>query len=143
MSGLKRKKAIYQHYHQSTWGGNENDRRLLLKAVEDCIRRAFNSSLLGWDNGFRIFFRRLSDEYTKEIRDSISLWYRGTLPPICIPQKKGKDPEQRAKMGEKLDTLFMWRYFIYGLVLSVTSFFAVIKGETDILMLYNGAPHQG
>jgi hypothetical protein len=73
----------------------------------------------------------------KEIRDGIPLWYRGTPPSNVIPQKKEKDPEWRKKMGEKLDTVFMRNYFIYGLVLSLTSFFDVMKGATDIRMVHN------
>jgi hypothetical protein len=41
----------YQHYHQSLWGGKDNDRRVSLKAAEDCIWRASNSSWWGWDDG--------------------------------------------------------------------------------------------
>jgi hypothetical protein len=39
-------------------------------------------------------------------------------------------------MGEKLDMSFMRRYFIYYLVMSLTSFFKGMKGETDIRMVY-------
>jgi hypothetical protein len=41
-------------------------------------------------------------------------------------------------MGEKLESVFMRRYFIiYGLVLSLTSFFTVMKGAPYIMMVYN------
>jgi hypothetical protein len=46
-------------------------------------------------------------------------------------------------MGEKLDTLFMVRYFIYGLVLSLTSFFTVVNVEKDIRMVYNATCLRG
>jgi hypothetical protein len=52
-------------------------------------------------------------------------------------RKRKNDPEQHKKMGEKLDMVCTGRYFIYGLVLSFTSFFAVYKVETDIIMVYN------
>jgi hypothetical protein len=42
-----------------------------------------------------------------------------------------KDQERWAKMGEKLDTVFMRRYFVYWLILSLNSFFSVIKGDAD------------
>jgi hypothetical protein len=41
-------------------------------------------------------------------------------------------------MGAKLDKVFMWRYFIYGLVLSHISFFIVSKGYVDTRMVYTG-----
>jgi hypothetical protein len=73
----------------------------------------------------------------KDIRDDIPLLYRGTPPSNFIPPQKENDPERRKKMGENLDTVFMRRYFIYDLVLSLTSFFAFMKGATDISMVYN------
>jgi hypothetical protein len=65
------------------------------------------------------------------------LLYRGTPPSNFIQQQKEKDPERRKKMGEKLDTVFTRRYFIYGLVLSLASFFAFMKGAMYIRMVYN------
>jgi hypothetical protein len=41
-------------------------------------------------------------------------------------------------MGTKLMTVFARRHFEYGLILSLTSFFSVPKGDTDIRMVYNG-----
>jgi hypothetical protein len=41
-------------------------------------------------------------------------------------------------MGEKLKKVFARRYFLYGMILSLTSFFAIVKGATDIRMVYNG-----
>jgi hypothetical protein len=44
----------------------------------------------------------------------------------------------RKNVGTKLMTVFARRYFEYGLILTLTSFFSVPKGDTDILMVYNG-----
>jgi hypothetical protein len=41
-------------------------------------------------------------------------------------------------MGAKLMKVFAIHYFIYGLILSLTSFFAMPKGDTDISMVCNG-----
>jgi hypothetical protein len=41
-----------------------------------------------------------------------------------LSQKKEKDPEVRISMGAKLVKLFARRYLLYGLILSLTSFFA-------------------
>jgi hypothetical protein len=40
-------------------------------------------------------------------------------------------------MGTKLMTIFAGRYFEYGLILSLTSFFSVPKVDTYIRMVYN------
>jgi hypothetical protein len=41
-------------------------------------------------------------------------------------------------MGAKLMKVFARHCFIYGMSLSLTSFFAVPKGDTDIHLVYNG-----
>jgi hypothetical protein len=40
-------------------------------------------------------------------------------------------------MGTKLMTVFARRYLVYGLILSLTSFFSVPKGDTYIRTVYN------
>jgi hypothetical protein len=52
-------------------------------------------------------------------------------------QRKEKDLEVQKNMGTKLMTVFSRQYFEYGLILSLTSFFSVPKGDTDIRMVYN------
>jgi hypothetical protein len=41
-------------------------------------------------------------------------------------------------MGAKLMKVFARRYLLYGMILSLTSFFPVPKGDTDVRMVYNG-----
>jgi hypothetical protein len=59
-------------------------------------------------------------------------------PRIFLSQKKENDPEFRQSMGAKLMKVFGRHYFIYGMFLSLMSFFAVPKGDTDIRLVYNG-----
>jgi hypothetical protein len=66
------------------------------------------------------------------------MWYRGTAPRNFLSQRNEKDPEVRQSMGAKLMKVFARHYFIYGMSLSLTSFFAVPKGYTDIRLVYNG-----
>jgi hypothetical protein len=51
------------------------------------------------------------------------------------PQINEKDTEKKSRTREKLCMVPEQRYFIYGMVLSLTSCFAVLKGETDIRMV--------
>jgi hypothetical protein len=41
-------------------------------------------------------------------------------------------------MGAKLMKVFDRRYLLYGMILSLTSFFAVPKGDIDVRIVYNG-----
>jgi hypothetical protein len=131
-------KSQYRNYWSSIWGHKDNDQRKSLLAGCDCIERAANSSLWDWEDGSRPFFWRCSVEYQEHIRDGIPLWYRGTAPRNFLSQMKEKDPEVRQSTGAKLMKVFARRYFLYGMIFSLTPFFAVPKGDTDIRLVYNG-----
>jgi hypothetical protein len=109
-------------------GHRENDQRKLLLAAADCIERAANYSWWDWADGSRPFFWRWSVEYHNQIRDEIPPWYRATA-----PQKKEKCTEVIKSMDAKLMTVFLRCYFIYGMILSLTSFFLCQK-ETRIFV---------
>jgi len=55
-----------------------------------------------------------------------------------VPQRPEKDPTMRAVMRKKLDKVRRLKYIQAGRVDSLTSFFAVRKGETGIRMVYDG-----
>jgi hypothetical protein len=135
-------KSQYAHYWKAMRGQKENDKHKSLLAAWDCITRATNSTSLNWEDGSRPFFWRWSEEYCHHIQDGIPLWYQGDPPRRVGSQRKEKDPEVRKNMGIKLMAFFARRYFEYGLILSLTSFFSVPKGDTYIRMVYN-APSSG
>jgi hypothetical protein len=137
--GNTSQKARYYHYWKSLWGSKDNERHKSLKAGEDCLTRISNASWWNWDHGSRPFSWRWSKEYMENIRDGIPFWSRGTPPVYFKPQRNEKDTEKKSRMREKLCTVLDRRYFIYGMALSLTSFFAVLKGETGIRMVYNGS----
>jgi hypothetical protein len=130
-------KSHYRHYWSSMWGHRENYQRKSLLAAADCIERAANYSWWDWEDGYRPLCWRWSIKYHKQIRDGILLWYHGMTPRNFLSQSKENDPEVRQSMGVKLMKVFARHYFIYGMILSLTSFFAVLKGDTDIHLVYN------
>jgi hypothetical protein len=134
----ERHKSQYRHYWSSMWGHRENDQMKSLLAAADCIERAANSSWWDWEDGSRPLFWRWSVEYHKQIRHEIPLWYRGTAQRNFLSQSKEKDTEVRQSIGAKLMKVFVRRYFMYGMILSLTSFFYVPKGNTDVRLVYNG-----
>jgi hypothetical protein len=66
------------------------------------------------------------------------LWYRGTAPCNFQSHRKEKDPEIKHSTGAKLMKVLARRYLLYGMVLRLTLFFAVPKGDTYVRMVYNG-----
>jgi hypothetical protein len=131
-------KSQYRYYWSSIWGHQDNDQRKSLLAACDCIERAANSSWWDWEDGSIPFIWPWSVEYQDQIRDGIPLWYPGTAPQKFLSQRKEKDPEVRLSMDAKLMKVFVRGYFIYEMILSLMSFFAVPKGDTDIRLVHNG-----
>jgi hypothetical protein len=132
-------KVRYSHYWRSMWGSKDTQRRKSLREGEDCLKSAANASWWNSDDGYHPFFWRQSKEYMGKIRDGIPLWYRGTPPVYFKPERNENSTEKKSRTRGKLCTVLARRYFIYGLVLSLTSFFSVLKGERYIRMVYNGS----
>jgi hypothetical protein len=107
----------------------ENDRRKLLLLVVDCIERASKSSWWDWDEGSRPFLWGWRSEYHNNIRDRHPMWYRGPAPYSFLSQKKEKDPDVSSSMGSNLLKVFARCNFIYGIILSLTSFLLFQRGH--------------
>jgi hypothetical protein len=130
----------YKHYWRTMWGNKDNARQNIFVFAADCIERAANSSWWNCEDGSRPFFWRWSEEYHNQIRDRIPLWYIGTAPHNFRSQKKENDPELRNSMGAKLMKVFTRIFLLYGMILSLASYFAVRKEDTYVRMVYNGTP---
>jgi hypothetical protein len=63
------------------------------------------------------------------------LWYRGTAPHSFLSQNKDKDLEVRNIIGTELMKVLARRYLLYGMILSLSYFFAVPKGGTYVRMM--------
>ena len=107
-------------------------------AGRDCIVRAWNSTWWAWTDGSRPFFWRWPSEYQTVIRDGHALWLRGALPQWRLKQRSELDHKIWAAIRIKLFLVRARRYVHPGEVRSLTSFFAVPKGEDDIRMVYDG-----
>jgi len=108
------------------------------EAGRDCIRRCTQASWWDWDGGLHPFFWRWPSEYKRQIRDSIDLWVIDQLPRYHLPQCPEKDPAVHAAVTTKLEKVQRRGYIAPGWVSSLTSYFAVPKGPTDIRMVYDG-----
>jgi hypothetical protein len=108
------------------------------KAGRDCIARCSNATWWEWQEGSRPHFWRWDDWYRPIIRDGLPPWYKISLPRWQIPQRIEPNPVMHAAMKKKLEKVRRLGYLAPGEVKSLTSFFAVPKGENDIRMVYDG-----
>ena len=65
-------------------------------------------------------------------------WFKMPLPRWLIPQRLESNLALRKAMKEKLGKVRRMGYLAPGEVKSLTSFFAVPKGDSDIRMVYDG-----
>ena len=108
------------------------------EAGRECIGRYSNSSWWEWTDGSRPHFWRWPEEYQKQIRDGVSPWFRSKVPSWWVPQRVEKDQDTWKAMRAKLEKVKTLRYIQPGTVTSLTFYFSVPKGETDIRMVYDG-----
>lgn len=90
-----------------------------------------------WRGGSRLFFWRWPISQRLVARDGYPAYIKGSLPQNRKPQRKEADPGIRSKIKEKLANVRGKGYISQGRVESLTRFFAVPKGESDIRMVYD------
>ena len=107
-----------------------------MKVGQDAVRRAGLASWWEWDAGSTIFFWRWPSEYKKDVRDGLEVCVEGQLPEYWASQRWPEKPKEREQLRQKLFKPVLKIYIAKGFVLSLTSFFAVLKGEDNIKIVY-------
>jgi hypothetical protein len=125
---------IYYHKHLSSHKDSMESR----DAAIDCIQRSVECTAWEWGKGSRPYFWRWGPDYWKEARDGAKVWVKDKLPRFQEKQDIPKDKVKRKLIQAKVGKVRKRGYIKPGKVSSVTSFFAVPKGEDDIRMVYNG-----
>jgi hypothetical protein len=109
-----------------------------LHAGKDCLRRCMGATWWEWSAGSRPHFWRWPVNYQAAIRDGIPIWFKGPVTMWRRPQSQITDPQIQTAVRQKLSQVRAKGYVEKGDVFSLTSFFAVPKGPTDIRMVYDG-----
>jgi len=109
-----------------------------LEAGTDAVTQGWRSTWWEWTDGSRPFHWRWPQWYRSIIRDGLPIYFRKRPPNWKKPQSDDKRPDVKAKVVRKLGKVRARRYIDSGHVTSLTSFFAVPKGEDDIRMVYDG-----
>ena len=112
-------------------------RKDLLVGAE-AIWRASQASWWNWDGGSTICFWRWPSCYRLAVRDGTKTFiHRNKLPSYSKPQRMSKDADTREKVKKKVNEVRSRGYINTGGVKSITGFFDVPKGESDIRMVYD------
>ena len=103
----------------------------------EALNRVGGSSFWNWDDGSSIFFWRWPKEIMQECRDGCNIFVKGRLPCYTRKQRMPPDPSDFAKVAAKIKVVRDKQYICKGSVKSLTSFFAVPKGDSDIRLVYD------
>lgn len=103
----------------------------------DCIGHACHADWWEWTLGSTLFFWRWPKALRGLARDGHPQWVKGPLPCNKKPQRRVRDPVLQVQVGNKLIAARSKGYIIKGHVASLTSYFAVPKGTSDIRMVYD------
>ena len=135
---------LMQRYHYAWKDGDtgadasELELRRDLESGLDGIRRAEQSSFWNWGGGLTPFFWRWQPEIHGDMRDGTKLYVdKSKLPAFKKAQQLPKDKTVVERITDKIQKVRLCGYIAAGLVLSLTSFFQVPKGEDDICIVYN------
>ena len=103
------------------------------------ISYAVKASWWDWDSGSAPFFWRFPKEWQKDMRDGVAPQWLGEPLRCTQKQRKQKDPIKWKLERSKILKVRQRGYIAALLgILSLTSFFSVLKGKDDIRMVYNG-----
>jgi hypothetical protein len=101
--------------------------------------RAAGASWWEWTDGSSLFFWRWTSHTRPMALAGHPVWVEKPLPRYTRPQAREQDLEMKEKVAAKLTNVQDKRYVCHGKVHSLTSFFWVPKGSTDIRMVYDAS----
>ena len=107
------------------------------KGGKEAIDRARGATFWDWSMGSSPFFWRWQPEVMKDMRDGTPFFVKGELPSFKQPQRMPKDPSIAQRIKDKVNKVRLRSYIAIGLVLSLTSYFHVLKGLDDIRIVYD------
>jgi hypothetical protein len=105
----------------------------------DCIQRTVGADWWEWRAGSTPFFWRWHMDLHDIIRDGRPPWFRQEPPQWLKPQRAEPNERLRSQIKEKLLSIKEKGYISKGYVESLTSYFAVPKGDFDIRMVYDAS----
>lgn len=108
-----------------------------LAAGSECLWRAMGADWWEWKAGSRLFFWRWPLAHQVSARDGYMPYVLGELPAFKRPQPDETNADIRNKVAAKLQNVRDKQYITKGEVYSLTSYFCVPKGESDIRMVYD------
>jgi hypothetical protein len=98
----------------------------------DALHKAAQATWWEWPGGSTPFFWRWPSYALEVVQDGNPPWFCSEPPRYVKPQRKEKDEDIHNLMVAKLRSIQAKNYIAKGKVISLTSYFAMLKGTEDI-----------
>ena len=105
----------------------------------DAIVRFGESTWWDWAGGSTLHFWRWPTKFKKSARDGLPVRRTGRLWPYLKKQSWPKDSKEKKQMTDKIKKVIHRGYISAGPVQSLTGFFPVPKGQSDIRLVYDAS----
>jgi hypothetical protein len=105
----------------------------------ECIWRSVGADWWEWREGSTLMFWRWPKYARKMALEGHKPWFRSPPTARRTPQREEKDAAMRERIQVKLEVPLKRRYIVPGHVSTLTNYFAVPKGETDLRMVYDAS----
>jgi hypothetical protein len=103
----------------------------------DCLYRASGATWWDWPIGSTPLFWRWPSFARSLVREGHKPWFIQQPPSFTRSQQRDKDSDLAGKIKAKLENVALKGYISPGPVKSLTRYFAIPKGETDVRMVYD------
>jgi hypothetical protein len=133
---LKSLLAYLRDVHGSQWSKDPRARRER-EVGRECLWRAAGADWWEWRRGSTLMFWRWPPYARQLALEGHKPWFTSEPPGRRVPQRAVRDADMRRTIRAKLDGPLQKRYIVAGTVKSLTNYFAVPKGETDLRMVYD------
>jgi hypothetical protein len=127
-----------QKTYGSTWT-NANTDPIFHQSARDALLRVGWSDFWEWLDGSSLLFWRWSRDHQSSAVLGYPSWVVGDLPRHRVPQRGEKTDEVKGMVRAKLHTVRTRRYVRPGRVESLTGYFSVPKGDSDIRLVYDAS----
>jgi len=109
------------------------------QAGRDSLQRASLANWWEWRDGSSLFFWRWPAYARSLVLDGHKPWFSSAPPRYRVPQRSEGDEDTKQRIRAKLEVLLDRQYIVEGRVESLTSYFSVPKGDTNLRMVYDAS----
>jgi hypothetical protein len=127
-----------RHKHGDSWSTSCRDHPDLV-AGRLCLFHCAGANWWEWQKGSTLLFWQWPPQLQQGARDGHPIWIRDSLPSYRVPQKTERDSVRLEQIKAKLNNIREKRYVGRGTIQSLTGYFAVPKGPSDVRMVYDAS----